>query len=47
MRLALDFESPLPLYGQISRHFRDSILAGNLRPGIRLPAVRSLAADLG
>ncbi len=47
MRLALDFESPLPLYGQISRHFRDSILDGNLRPGIRLPAVRALAADLG
>ena len=47
MRLALDFESSLPLYGQISRHFRDSILGGNLRPGIRLPAVRSLAADLG
>ncbi len=47
MRLALDCESSLPLYGQISRHFRDSILAGNLQPGIRLPAVRSLAADLG
>jgi len=47
MRLALDPESEQPLYAQISTHLRDSILSGNLRPGVRLPAVRSLAADLG
>ncbi|SFL77858.1 GntR family transcriptional regulator / MocR family aminotransferase [Desulfomicrobium norvegicum] len=47
MRLALDFESLEPVYVQISGHFRNSILTENLRPGIRLPAVRTLAANLG
>ncbi|NLW82326.1 MAG: PLP-dependent aminotransferase family protein [Desulfovibrionales bacterium] len=47
MRLALDPDSRLPLYAQISDHLRDSILTGNLRPGVRLPAVRTLAASLG
>ncbi len=47
MRLALDPESRQPLYTQISGHFRDSILTDNLRPGVRLPAVRTLAASLG
>ena len=47
MRLALDFESGHPLYVQIGRHFRDAILSDNLGPGVRLPAVRTLAASLG
>ncbi len=47
MRLALDPESPIPLYAQIGRHFRAAILSDNLRPGVRLPAVRTLAAGLG
>lgn len=47
MRLALDPELRQPLYTQISGHFRDSILTDNLRPGVRLPAVRALAASLG
>ena len=47
MRLALDFDSPHPVYVQISGHFRHSILSENLRPGVRLPAVRVLAANLG
>lgn len=47
MRIALEIPSDVPLYRQISAHFRTSILAGNLRPGTRLPAVRVLAANLG
>ncbi len=47
MRLALDFDSPQPLYVQISRHIRDAVLSDNLRPGVRLPAVRVLAGTLG
>ena len=47
MRIALDVQSSQPLFRQISAHFRASILAGNLRPGVRLPAVRGLAASLG
>jgi GntR family transcriptional regulator/MocR family aminotransferase len=46
MRIALDPRLDQPLYRQISAHFRASILSGNLRPGTRLPAVRSLAASL-
>jgi GntR family transcriptional regulator / MocR family aminotransferase len=47
MRLALDPRSSQPVYAQISGHFRAAILADNLRPGVRLPAVRTLAANLG
>lgn len=47
MRLALDSDSSEPVYAQISGHFRHSILSDNLRPGVRLPAVRVLAANLG
>ncbi len=47
MRLALDPDSSEPVYAQISGHFRHSILSDNLRPGVRLPAVRVLAANLG
>jgi GntR family transcriptional regulator / MocR family aminotransferase len=47
MRLALDFDSQQPVYAQISDHFRRSVLSENLRPGVRLPAVRVLAASLG
>ena len=47
MRLALDQHSPVPLYAQIGAHFRESILNDTLRPGARLPAVRTLAASLG
>lgn len=47
MRLALDFDSREPVYVQISVHLKSSILSENLRPGTRLPAVRTLAANLG
>ncbi len=36
-----------PLYQQVYRALRTSILAGRLGPGSRLPSTRSLAADLG
>lgn len=47
MRLALDHSSSQPIYAQISGHFRAAILSDNLRPGVRLPAVRAVAANLG
>src|SRR5262249_43810590 len=35
------------LYRQIYNRLRDGILSGNLRPGLKLPSTRALAADLG
>jgi GntR family transcriptional regulator / MocR family aminotransferase len=31
----------------VERQLRDAVRSGRLRPGARLPATRSLAADLG
>lgn len=45
--MALDRSADLPLYRQIEGELRDAILDGRLRPGMRLPSVRTLAADLG
>jgi GntR family transcriptional regulator/MocR family aminotransferase len=45
MHLALDGNGPL--YQQIYRALRASILARRLEPGARLPSTRALAADLG
>lgn len=47
MRIPIDKESGVPLYQQIGSHLRQSILAGRLPAGTRLPAARRLAADLG
>lgn len=47
MRLPLDRRSPIPLYEQIEHHLRQGILSGSLAPGMRLPASRQLARDLG
>lgn len=47
MRLPLDRTSPIPLYKQIEKHLRQSILNGSLAPETRLPASRQLARDLG
>lgn len=47
MRLPLDRTSPIPLYEQIEKHLRQSILNGSLSPETRLPASRQLARDLG
>ena len=35
-----------PIYQQLYLRFRDAIAAGQLRPGDRVPSVRSLASDL-
>lgn len=35
-----------PLYTQVYRRFRDTILSGALKPGARLPSARTLARDL-
>jgi GntR family transcriptional regulator/MocR family aminotransferase len=45
--LALDADSAMPLYRQLYFAIREAILAGRLPAGTRLPASRSLAADLG
>lgn len=36
-----------PLYLQLYRRYQQQIVAGTLRPGDRLPSVRSLASELG
>jgi GntR family transcriptional regulator / MocR family aminotransferase len=38
---------PNPLYRQIYERFRQSISAGQLKPGDRLPSIRDLARELG
>jgi GntR family transcriptional regulator/MocR family aminotransferase len=44
--VALDRSGDLPLYRQIEEELRGAILDGRLRPGMRLPSVRSMAAEL-
>ncbi|MFZ0884909.1 MAG: PLP-dependent aminotransferase family protein, partial [Candidatus Acidiferrales bacterium] len=44
--VALDSSGKVPMYSQVSEWFRRAILAGQLRPGQRLPSTRSLAAEL-
>ncbi|MHC6226335.1 MocR-like pyridoxine biosynthesis transcription factor PdxR [Pseudomonas sp. X10] len=36
-----------PIYLQLYRRYREAIAAGKLRPGDRVPSVRSLASELG
>jgi len=45
--LVLDPASTTPPYEQIREQLRDLIQVGRLEPGVRLPPVRQLAADLG
>jgi GntR family transcriptional regulator/MocR family aminotransferase len=42
----LDRSRPRGLRAQLERSLRDAIRAGRLRPGVRLPSSRALAADL-
>ena len=44
---AIDRESDVPLYIQIRDAIEAAIAAGRLKPGDRLPAVSSLAKDIG
>jgi len=47
MRIPLDHQSAVPLYQQIERYLRQSILSGDLVPETRLPSTRELAESLG
>ena len=42
----IDRQHRLPIYQQICERFRTAIAAGHLRPGDRVPALRSLATQL-
>lgn len=42
----LDRDHEAPIYLQLYRRYRDAIIAGKLRPGERVPSVRSLASEL-
>jgi DNA-binding transcriptional regulator YhcF (GntR family) len=44
--LALDPESPLRPFEQVRAQLAGAIESGGLQPSVRLPTVRSLAADL-
>src|ERR1700723_1110522 len=44
--IALDVNGKLPMYRQLYEWFRRSILAGQLKPGQRVPSTRNLAAEL-
>jgi len=45
--VAVDRESPKPLYRQLYESYREAIVERRLRPGQRLPSSRSLATELG
>lgn len=47
MRIPIDPSKGKPIYDQIKDYLRDQILTGQLQPGTRLPATRTLAKDLG
>jgi GntR family transcriptional regulator/MocR family aminotransferase len=44
--IALDPDGNIPMYRQLYEWFRRSILAGQLKPGQRVPSTRNLAAEL-
>ena len=41
------FDPSIPIYTQIVELFRREICSGALEPGMRIPSVRELAAELG
>lgn len=45
--IGIDLASPVPAYQQIVAALRALLVAGELKPGYRLPTVRQLATDLG
>ena len=47
MLIHLDRKSGEPLYAQIANYVRRLIETDMLKPGVKLPATRELAADLG
>lgn len=46
MRVVVSTASATPIYEQIKRQVRSSILSGEVQPGQTLPSLRQLAADL-
>src|SRR6202041_1859022 len=44
--IALDSSGKIPMYRQLYEWFQQAILAGQLRPGQRVPSTRNLAAEL-
>ncbi len=46
LTIEVDRQQALPIYLQICERFRTAIAAGHLRPGDRVPALRSLATQL-
>lgn len=46
MRVVVSTASATPIYEQIKRQVRSSILSGEIAPGQTLPSLRQLAADL-
>ncbi|HCS60967.1 MAG TPA: GntR family transcriptional regulator [Microbacterium sp.] len=46
MRVVVSTASATPIYEQIRRQVRSSILSGEVQPGQTLPSLRQLAADL-
>src|ERR1700733_3958240 len=46
LSIEIDRQQQLPIYLQICERFRTAIAAGYLRPGDRVPALRSLATQL-
>jgi len=44
--IGLDFSKKIPIYSQLCEWFRRAIVAGQLRPGQRVPSTRSLAVEL-
>lgn len=45
--VAVERSEATPIHLQICARFKTAIVAGNLRPGERVPSVRSLASELG
>lgn len=46
IELSLDESTGVPFYRQIIRQVENAILSGKLKPGDRLPTIRSLAVEL-
>jgi GntR family transcriptional regulator len=47
MKIAVDFESSIPLYEQIAHQILEKIENGELKAGDQLPTSRALAVELG
>lgn len=47
MRICIDRGGPVPIRRQITDYLRQTITAGSLPPGTKLPSTRELAASLG